>query len=227
MKWAYGITTVDERLHTLTPRTMTSLAMGGFDRPRMFIDGMCGFQDYTCRWPHIRPYANWLLGMVELLARDPGADRYAMFQDDVLCHRNMRRYLETCKLPDDGYWNLYTVPENQELYTAGSKPGWFLSNQRGKGALGLVFSQKSLIDLLGFRPMYDRMRDPRRGWRSIDGAVIDAMSRLGYKEWCHSPTLLMHTGVETTIVSHDRPEMKLPTTWLGENHDAMEFLACS
>jgi hypothetical protein len=37
--WAYGITTVPSRLTTLLPRTITSLAAAGFDKPHLFVDG--------------------------------------------------------------------------------------------------------------------------------------------------------------------------------------------
>ena len=40
MKWAYGITTVPSRRENLFERTLQSLAVAGFDNPRLFVDGV-------------------------------------------------------------------------------------------------------------------------------------------------------------------------------------------
>src|SRR3954465_7467772 len=89
--WAYGITTVPERRYDLLPRTIHSLARGGFDLPRLFIDGHeKSYHEWdtlpqTIRYPAIRTMGNWLLGLWELYIREPAADRYAIFQDDCVC----------------------------------------------------------------------------------------------------------------------------------------------
>ena len=115
MNWAYGVTTVPRRRDDLLPRTLASLRAAGWDSPRLFVDG----DDDTVSWsrefglpvtarkPLVRVTGNWLLGMVELYVRDPHADRYAIFQDDVVFCRNARAYLDSVPAPERGYMNLH------------------------------------------------------------------------------------------------------------------------
>jgi len=106
ISWAYGVTTVPARAGELLPRTLRSLAAGGFDRPWLFVDD-CRYpfhdKDYerfgcpvTNRYPRVGAWGNWLLGLTELWIRSPGCDYYAMFQDDLVCVRGLREYLEQC-----------------------------------------------------------------------------------------------------------------------------------
>src|SRR5437870_5459108 len=109
MKWSYGVTTVPSRRSTLLPKTLQSLRAAGFGEPRLFIDGCkqdeavgysCQFRlPITARDPAVRPAGNWILSLWELYIREPVADRYAIFQDDLITYRNLRDYLEACKYP--------------------------------------------------------------------------------------------------------------------------------
>ena len=199
MEWAYGVTTVPERWHDLLPKTLSSLAAAGFDSPRIFVDGTVGHLpsqrplpveckfSITERGDRIRTYGNWVLGLLELFLRNPSADRYAMFQDDLLAYRNLRQYLEQVSMRDRCYWNLMTFPVNHALCEG--KKGFFLSNQRGKGAVGLVFSRDGVKTLLGHQlsigHMLDRVenrkKDPTTGWEkgqeSVDGGVVSALAK--------------------------------------------------
>jgi len=237
--WAYGVTTVPSRLNLLLPQTLASLAAGGFERPRLFIDGTempdlwkrFGLE-VTSRYPPLRTFANWSLALAELWARNPLADRYALFQDDFLCVRNLRQYLERCRFPVKGYWNLYTMPQNEGLATQ-PRPKemgrWFVSNQRGLGAVGLVFSSEGVKALLGHPDMIRKPVCPNRGWRNLDGAIVNAMShRLGWLEHCHSPSLLQHTGIDSSMVDFAPGEPKknqpLALSFPGERFDALTLL---
>lgn len=197
MKFVYGVTTVEMRREDLLPRTLASLKAAGFDQPRLFVDGSKdGFDSFglpvTYRYPTIRTHGNWILSIYELYIREPDADLYAIFQDDIEACVDLRAYLETCKYPERGYWNLFTQPENHEV--AKGKLGWFLSNQMGRGALGLVFSRSVLKELLSARHMVDRPEDPKRGHQAVDGGVVTALKKAGVQEWCHNPSLLQHHG---------------------------------
>ena len=212
MKWFYGVTTVPKRRDDGTlARTLESLRGAGFDRPRLFVDGAAGgFEEFgldvTYRWPLVRVFGNWVLSLWELYARQPDADRYAIFQDDALFCRNLRPYLEGCQLlgqPDQrAYLNLYTVAGNVGLSRKHGKDGWFKANQMGKGALGLVFDNRGVRELLASKLIVDRLWDsPQFGWRSLDGAVVEALCRselkergTPYTEYCHRPSLCQHTG---------------------------------
>lgn len=242
MKWAYGITTVKERAQTYLPRTLQSLAAAGFDAPRLFVDdeSNCFERVFnapfsanpfptTYRSPRVRTYGNWLLALVELVIREPSVERYALFQDDLIAVRDVKSYLEQCRYDPKGYWNLYTFPENQAKFPVNPAPerqqsqqrGWFTSNQRGRGALGLVFSRDVAYKLLASPHTWTRLPDPQRGWQAVDGAVVTALAHQGIKEFVHNPSLLQHTG-DTSSMNH--PKQPLTLTFPGEHSSALDLL---
>src|SRR5688572_492151 len=155
-KWSYGVTTVPERLNNLFPATLKSLERAGFPNPRVFVDGCAEPKMYvghsagglTLRNPRVRTAGNWVLSLYELFIRDPGCDRYAVFQDDFVTGLNLKKYLDHCKYPKAGYWNLYTFPSNQSL---AKNTGWYVSNQCGRGAVALVFDNEAVVTLLSQR----------------------------------------------------------------------------
>jgi len=232
MIWSYGVTTVPSRWNDLLPTTLQSLKSAGFDRPRLFVDGLVQNPDVyglpvTQRGDRIRTYGNWVLGLAELYIREPSADRYAMFQDDLLTYRNLRQYLEAVEMRERCYWNLLTFPVNHALCEG--KKGFFLSNQRGKGAVGLVFSREAVKTLLSHQHMIDRVEDRtqhsrtkwERGWESVDGGVVSALSKAGYVEMCHNPSLVTHIGHKSSM---EHPQYPPPPAWRGEEFDALQLL---
>lgn len=216
LKWAYGVTTIPERRDDLLPRTLLSLREAGFPAPRLFVDGGTDSESWrdefglevTCRYPKTRTHGNWLLGAHELFIREPDADRYVMFQDDLTASKGLRDYLERCHYPENGYWNLYTFPRNQKLCPDGYT-GWYRSNQKGLGAVGLVFDRKCLLALLSSEHMTERPLDPKRGWRAIDGGIVTALAKKGYVEFVHSPSLVQHTGDRSSM--GNRPHERAPS----------------
>jgi hypothetical protein len=229
MEWSYGITTCPARLYDLFPQTLQSLKLAGFDKPRIFIDGLqqvpqanvgncLAGLEITIRYPEVRTAAHWILSLYELYLRNPWANFYAIFQDDIIAYRNLRPFLEHTVYPKDGYLNLYTFFMNQEM---AQSEGWFPSNQLGKGAQALVFDQTSIRALLSSRYMVDRPQDKKRGWRSVDGGICSAMKLAKIKEYCHSPSLVQHVGMISSMgnnMRHQAPEFR------GENFDAMDLL---
>jgi hypothetical protein len=223
--WSYGVTTCRERLGTLLPETLESLEKSGFPEPRLFADGCMEHDldahalthlEHTCRFPAVQVAGNLTLALWELYHRDPHADRYAVFQDDCLASVGLREYLEACEYPSQGYWSLYTSKENhdrceKEYY------GWYESNQLGKGAVGLVFDKTSLLTLLGSPELLGRPQDTRRGHKAIDGGIVHALSKAGWKEYVHNPSLLQHTGVESVQnpLRHKNRRMVAPN-WVGD-----------
>jgi hypothetical protein len=236
MRWAYGVTTVPERKSTLLPRTLRSLRLGGWDSPRLFVDNCPAARaneyvtqfglEVTSRWPHIRTFANYMLALGELYLRDPLADRYAMFQDDLVCYRNLRQYLERW-YPERGYLNCLTFPSN-ESYAKG--PGWFESRplnsgpsgwQTGRGAVALVFSNEAVRVLLSHTHIIERPRDAHAGWKRVDGGIVTAMNKAGWREWVHMPSLVQHIGAHSTMGNKPHPPSD---TFMGEEVDAMQLL---
>lgn len=228
--WACGLTTVPQRMHDgLLDRTLTSLKAGGFTDIRLFIDGLSYPMSWdspfktlpmTCRNPSIRVYGNFHLGLSELFIRNPKADLYAMFQDDFVTYKNLRAYLERCKFPEKGYFNLYTFPQNQKKFE-----GWYPSNQLGKGAVALVLPRAAVLALLSssywtLRPT-SNPENPDRIWKFIDGGIVEALKRDGFKEYVHNPSLVQHTGIESVA---GNKKQDLAESFKGEQFNALELL---
>lgn len=259
--WAYGVSTVPERIEDPLPRTLHSLAAAGWPHPRLFVDGEglrpdtrahlperplseiarqyeAAFPDLplTVRSPNARSFANWYLAALELYLRVPLADRYALFQDDIVICRNTRAYLESIPYPEKGYCNLYTHTATNEPLIAGKPPGWVeggLTNpppplgmnvnrwQAGRSAVALVFDRAAMQALLTAYAMVDHATDSSKGWRKVDGAIVNAMNQAGFREYVHAPSLVQHTGERTSMRSLPQ---KYAASFLGETFDALEFL---
>jgi hypothetical protein len=248
--WSYGIMTIPQRFATTLPHTVNSLKEAGFDNPRLFVDGCNEIElmethgalladlEVTYREPAVKHFGNWILSMGELYIRDPNADYYAMFQDDIICSNNLRPYLEkTCPTDARGYWNLFTFPENEHLATFDKEGqrrpqeivGWYESNQLGKGAVALVFHREAAVRLLSSSFMWNRPKDPDRGWRNIDGGIVQAMvlsPRDGWREFVHNPSLVQHVGMDSTLkhTSGWHGAQAISKCFLGEEFDCMTLL---
>lgn len=231
--WAYGVTTVPERRHTTLQPTLDSLRNGGFAYPRLFVDGAPPREhnswgivnaSVTFRWPRVGAMKSWIMALAELYWREPRADRYALFQDDFVCVRNLRQYIDLW-FPPKGYLNLYTFPHNQmritDVATGNANIGWFETNQKGQGAVGLVFDYQGVEALLTSQYMLKKPLCPLRGHKNVDGAVVVVMRQGGFIEYCHSPTLLQHMEGPSTLGNRPHPPGIL---FPGVTFDAMRLL---
>ncbi len=231
MNWSYGILTVPQRLADgLLQRTITSLAGAGFEKPRLFVDGCADASGYerfglplTVREPRVQTFSNWLLSLWELYTRDVDADRFVIFEDDLVTYKNLRQYLEQTEYSKESYLNLYTFPANQQLCPNG-REGWYISNQRGLGAVALVFNQEAAKLILTSPHMIAHLSNPiKRGrrHRSVDGGIVTAFKQAGWKEQVHNPSLVQHTGVITSMGNRKHPEAP---SFRGEDFDALSLL---
>lgn len=219
MHWAYGVTTVSQRVPTYLPQTLQSLAVAGFDDPHLFVDNWphsrkfppdgvrFGALRYSIRNPRLKTMGNWILAAWELYLRHPDADRFAVFQDDLEAMPSLREWLDMNAYPDRAYLNLFTLEQNhpdklRERYgTEYPSSGWYPSNQKGKGALALVFSNEALRTLLSSPRLVERMcdasvPDPNKG---VDAVIIESMKAAGWREFVHYPSLTRHIGEITTM----------------------------
>lgn len=227
--WSYGITTIMERMDTTLPRTIASLKAAGFDSPHLFVDGSLSQQLYndqfglnvTCRFPALRVTGNWICSMWELFVHNSHADFFAIFQDDIIMSKGSREYIERTAPKGRVYLNLYNVPQNERLKPVGMLHGWYPSNQYGRGALGLVFRADAVQALLGAQHLLNKPRDLERGWRTIDGAVVDSMRQCGFKETVPFPSIVQHIGHLSTIGTPDR---EVPKSFRGEDFDMVTLL---
>jgi hypothetical protein len=238
MHWSYGITAVPERINyprcTLFDRTLRSLKVNGFDKPRIFLDGALGLtaldgsehlvpEDICVRGKHkIKAFGNWALAIFELYIREPRADRYAVFQDDIVVGKNLRAYLESIPFPEKGYWNLYTAPSNDGLVPDSygkDYVGFYPSNQFGRGALALVFNREGVLELLSSRKFLEWPLRAKNPTSNLDGAIITALSSKGFKEYVHTPGLVLHTGLGKSSIGGE--QQPLTTQFRGEDFDLM------
>jgi len=236
MKWAYGITTVPSRATTTLPRTLASLKESGFGSPHLFIDELVdrALPTNTVDWRkfnlpftlhipqvHEQPnnLGNWYLAAWELYLRNPSADYYALFEDDIVLCRNVQSYLNALPLPQAVYWNLYLAPNNASLDHAETK-GFAPSRQKGKGALALVFGRKQLTQLFKQDYYVDYPASAMRK-KSLDGTILNALRTAGIREHTHYPSLVLHTG-DVSSLKHGK--FGTASTFLGESYDAMELL---
>lgn len=241
MRWAYGVTTVSSRFHTTLPKTLASLKEGGFDRPRLFIDG-CDQplpnwmieMEITLHDPPLRTFGNWITALWELYIRNPAAHLYAIFQDDILVYKNLRQYLERCQYPARGYWNLFTFFTNNSAIQ-GRPVGWLEaplgkyaeSEQAGLGALGLIFSREAALCILSAPNIVMKPLSPELGHRKVDGAIVAAMNAVGFREHIHNPTLVQHIGLESTLGNSWDETTGTGRSWRGEHFDSLSLLSSS
>jgi hypothetical protein len=246
MQWAYGITTVwhdvngrehQHRFNELLPRTLESLRAGGFTQPTLFVDG-CPFKkalEYEAKFgvpvevhnSNIQTHGNWFLAMHELYIRNYKAERFAVFQDDLICYKNLKEYLTWSPYPKRGYLNLYTFPQNHSFCPKHNKSGgrvigWHQASQRGWGAVGLVFSNEACRALLSSHHMVERVHSPD-GYKGVDGGIVEALRSgpIKFSEYCHNPSLVQHTGILSSICNSG---MSTSNVFNGEDFDAKELI---
>lgn len=219
--WMYAVTSVPSRIHTTLPETLESLSAAGFDNPILFIDDPDTniFEDYfdlevVGRSRNLSTALHWHLTLTELWVRNPWSQFYAIFQDDFICCRNLKEYLTKCPLPEKSYLNLLTFMENDVIVSQIQEKGWHQAHtgskgkQLGRGAVALVFHNTAVEELLSSDYLIKRAKDAVRGKSSIDGGVVGAMNALDYKEYIHNPSLIQHTGTESSMGNRKHPLSK-------------------
>jgi hypothetical protein len=87
--------------------------------------------------------------------------------------------------------------------------------------VGLVFYRDAVLDLLTSRHFVERPMDAHRGWRAIDGGIVESLNKAGWREWVHSPSLLQHIGMVSSMGNRPHPHAE---TFPGEDCDALNFL---
>ncbi len=236
--WAYGVTTVPQRRDDLLIRTLSELIKAGFDKPRLFVDGgddsISWSREFglevTCHYPAVRGWPNWIMGLTELFLRHPLADRYAMFQDDIISCRNLRAYLESCPYPPNGYLNLFSFMGNENL-----GKGWARTPLvTGRGAIALVFNRDAVVALLSAnnsaQHTWNRLTEyykgrlvinEKRGYRAIDGGVVGSLEKSNIYEYVHNPSLTQHVGYPGVIGNSPQPSSP---NFVGRDFDALTLL---
>jgi hypothetical protein len=236
-RWAAALTTVPSRATTLLPETLKAITAAGI-QPVLYVDGLlsaeqesairqaAGFDVTINQHRNIRTFANWYTAATDLYMTNPWAEHYLFLQDDLTCPKTLLQYLKSCRYPQNGYFNLYTFRENERVIE-GKPPGWIEAyrsrqgHQLGLGAVGLIFPHNALITLLTQKHMLTRKRDAVRGNHSLDGAIVEAMNQAGYSEYVHNPSLLQHTGEESSMGNAKHAKA---LSYRGDDFDLMTLL---
>lgn len=237
VRWACGVTTVPSRIDDGTlATTLRSLAAAGFDKPRLFVDGGSYSVDWwrqlgleaTIRHTPVSAWGNWLLGLTELLIREPMCHRYCMFQDDLLMCKGAKEYLSHLSYEKHTYWNLHSFPKNE--HACEGRVGLSKAALLGVSGLALVFDRDTVVDLLGHTNTASRCMEVEhnRGQTNLDGGVYWTLCNyLKYREMVHWPCLTQHVGHNSTLKGRNgRPHDAFPMSesFRGEEFDAMSLL---
>ena len=225
--WAVGMTTAPRSDSTLK-RSVDSLATAGWRELTIFAEPGCqelpdgAHVAHVIRDTRIGAWPNWLLGLSELVLRNPTADAYLMCQDDVVFCQGLRAYLESELWPADriGVVSLYSPsPEPED-----GGPGFHIESDGWNtwGAAAYVFSNASARALLcDRRVMNHRQRGPADGMRNVDCVVGRWCRESGLPYYVHLPSLAEHIGETSTLFPQAEAKGKRHAqTFVGEDVDA-------
>jgi hypothetical protein len=133
------------------------------------------------------------------MIREPRADRYAVFEDDLIACPNLRKYLERTTTPGTRFYNLITHDVNANRRPHSNYRGWYHSDQMCRGAVGLVFTNESAVAILSCRKLIAAFQEESRMYRARDTAIGNAMRQMNFHEYVHYPSLLQHMESESTF----------------------------
>lgn len=139
-------------------------------------------------------YRNFLQALSYLVKHTPGP-WYMVCEDDIsllpLFGVSISKITKEPVPSDFGFYNPYCAkPRGKKDYF-----GWYAPADISLyGALCLIFHESTVKDLLA---IYKTERAPNKGADSCIGILTD---RVGLRVYQHTPTLVDHIGVESTIV---------------------------
>ena len=216
-RWCVGLMTCTQRYNNMDKTEVLSNSEASLSNAGFEIDHIQVDRD------HEGPVGCFLQLAWSLFVKYPVCDRYLIIQDDVIFPKNLRQYLETLgELPHRGYWNLYITPENEQRVQ--HIPGFHKSNQMGRGALALAFSNHALRRILSSRYFVDKLLEASPNYRkSLDRAIVKGCEEIGGAEYVHWPSLCYHIGEKSTL--GNKPDHSLyPESWIGEDFDCMTLV---
>lgn len=201
--WAVGITTAPRRTSTIQ-QTLDSVALAGWENPRLFLDGTVHvpqrYQHLPISWrsESIGAWPSWYMALTELLLHLPDADAYVMLQDDVVMHdrENLREYLQRALWPGER-------PGIVSLFYNGAKAqfGWHrIRNDWPCSAQGLVLSPDVARSLICDQKLNRICLSASYGNHvPIPEVLADWVYRTGTEAWYTTPSVTQHIGNTSTI----------------------------
>jgi hypothetical protein len=168
-------------------------------------------------------FANWFLGLSELVYLEPDADAYLMLQDDIVFTRNVRAYLESQLWPKSriGLVSIY-CPEPYAQRNVG-----FHEIESGAllGALTWILPRGTATWLVttGAAHIIRQSRFLEQCNR-FDTSIGHLLNRVGLPAFYHSPSLADHIGETSTLwPGIPATNARQPHGFLGERYDAMQL----
>ncbi|MDB5388806.1 MAG: hypothetical protein JWM11_4452 [Planctomycetaceae bacterium] len=203
--WSVGIVSAPRREATLE-WCLDSLRRAGWDRPRLFIDGLIRIPDrysqlpVTWREESIGAWPNTYLALMEMIQRDPHVDAYLLLQDDAFLYDrgNLREYLEAALWPGDcpGIVSLYCPqPYNR------TEPGWHTRSEPWVwGAQAFLFSPAAAREFVSSPEVIShRWTGHYEGRVQVDVLLGKWALAHDWPVWFPNPSLVQHVGNTSSI----------------------------
>lgn len=217
--WSVGVTTAP-RIQSVLETCLNGIVQAGWNDVHLFLDGTVrippAFGHLTTSWREQSVGAStaWYLALAELVALQPQADAYLIFQDDVLVHWGdaLRQYLELALWPA-------AKPGLVSLYTPGliSQRGWHrIPPTWDWGTLAIIFPNVLAKAYLSDPEVVRNSLPTRPGeHRPIPEIVRKWVRRSRLDVWCPSPSLTQHIGSTSTIWPHAGLSRKRSAPWFS------------
>jgi hypothetical protein len=65
---------------------------------------------------------------------------------------------------------------------------------------------------------------PDRFYRFIDGAIATALNGMGFTEYVHNPSLIVHNGTQSALSGKTWGPIAVARSWPGEEFDCLSLL---
>ena len=225
-EWAVGVTVAPRQNPTFEQCYESFLRAGFkphiFKEPDVHIDPRFFKYGVTARSQRLGAWKNWLTSLFELRKRKPNADVYAIFQDDVILCKNIKRYLE-CELWPSPFTAFVSV------FTPNHYKGRSTWNPIDQGlnlwmAQTFFFSPYAVDSILRHPSVVNWGGD-----KNIDSKIGEWAQQIGMYPYYHTPSLGQHIGHDSTIWNgaNEVPALgdRSASDFVGINFDAMQLLS--
>lgn len=220
MQIVTGITVAPRVGEQLLDRCVDSLAQAGFWRPMIFAEPdspitqhVRYLADVVQRDTKLGEWNNWLLGLRQLLDKNPTADAVMMVQDDVYFCTNIDAWLQEALWPSPhcGAVHVYSSRRYRNQPRGLSK----LDTEQAfnmAGACAIVFPRNVADELVrygmtqGWRGHTLRLRSdpPSNKMEGVDTYIGETLTAMDYEIWVHNPSMSEHDSTYSTL-GHGNP----------------------